>query len=142
MRNFLKSLGYKQTVGLLFKVVRKLFEPGLIRGHNFITDTKIIFKDSPGYEFAKKVFDYKGKHKNRSGYKVSVIQHAKSRIIVAVVITSANVSDKNLLLTTVRHAITVLGLGVVKTLIFDKGYWDGKTLSKLKNLYHIDLPFA
>jgi len=138
LRNFLSTLGYKETTGLLVKVVRKLFQLGLIRGHNFCTDTKIIFKDSPSYEFAKKVFDYKGKHKNRRGYKVSIIQHVKSKIVVAVIITSANVSDKNLLLTTVRHAVTILGPGVIKTLIFDKGYWDGKTLFKLKVHYGID----
>jgi len=138
LRNFLSNLGYRQTTGLLVKVVRKLFQLGIIRGHNFNTDTKIIFKDSPGYEFAKKVFDYKGKHKNRRGYKVSIIQHVKSQIVVAVIITSANVSDNNLLLTTVRHAITVLGPGVIHTLVFDKGYWDGKTLTKLKKQYGID----
>jgi hypothetical protein len=138
LRNFLSSLGYKETTGLLVKVVRKLFQLGLIRGHNFCTDTKIIFKDSPGYEFAKKVYDYKGKHKNRRGYKVSIIQHVKSKIIVAVIITSANVSDKNLLLTTVRHAITILGPGVIKTLVFDKGYWDGKSLLRLKEHYGVD----
>ena len=138
LRNFLSALGYKETTGLLVKVVRKLFQLGLIRGQNFCTDTKIIFKDSPSYEFAKKVFDYKGKHKNRRGYKVSIIQHVKSKIVVAVIITSANVSDKNLLLTTVRHAVTILGPDVIKTLIFDKGYWDGKTLFKLKVHYGID----
>lgn len=127
-RNFLSSLGYKETTGLLVKVIRKLFKLGLMRGHNFCIDTKIIFKDSPGFEHAKKVYDYKGKHKNRRGYKVSIIQHIKSQIIVAVIITPANVSDKNLLLLTVRHAITILGEGVIKTLVFDKGYWDGKTL--------------
>lgn len=138
LRNFLSSLGYKETTGLLVKVVRKLFQLGLIRGHNFCTDTKIIFKDSPSYAFAKKVYDYKGKHKNRRGYKVSIIQHVKSKIVVAVIITSANVADKNLLLTTVRHAVTILGPDVIKTLIFDKGYWDGKTLFKLKKQYGID----
>jgi len=109
VRNFLCSLGYKETTGLLVKVIRKLFRLGLIRGHEFCTDTKIIFKDSPSYEFAKKVYDYKGQHKNRRGYKVSIIQHVKSKIVVAVIITSANVADKNLLLTTVHHAVTVLG---------------------------------
>ncbi len=138
VRNFLCSLGYKETTGLLVKVIRKLFRLGLIRGHEFCTDTKVIFKDSPSYEFAKKVYDYKGKHKNRRGYKVSIIQHVKSKIVVAVIITSANVADKNLLLTTVHHAVTVLGPGVIKTLIFDKGYWDGKTLYKLKKQYGID----
>lgn len=138
LRNFLSSLGYKETTGLHVKVIRKLFQLGLIRGHNFCTDTKIIFKDSPSYEFAKKVYDYKGKHKNRRGYKVSIIQHVKSKIVVAVIITSANVADKNLLLTTVRHAVTILGPGVIKTLIFDKGYWDGKSLIKLKKQYGID----
>jgi hypothetical protein len=138
LRNFLCKLGYKQTTGLHVKCVRKLFQLGLIRGHSFCTDTKIIFKDSPGYEFAKKVYDYKGKHTNRRGYKVSIIQHIKSKIIVAVIITSANVSDKNLLLTTVRQAVTVLGPDVIKTLVFDKGYWDGKTLNKLKQSYGID----
>jgi len=111
LRNFLATLGYKQTTGLMVKVVRKLFELGLIRGHNFNIDTKIIFKDSPSFEYAKKVFDYKGKHKNRRGYKVSIIQHVKSRIVAAVIITSANVSDKNLLLLTLRQAITILGNG-------------------------------
>jgi hypothetical protein len=62
----------------------------------------------------------------------------KSKVIVAVIITSANVACKNLLLTTVRHAVTVLGPGVIKTLIFDKGHWDGKTLYKLKKQYGID----
>jgi hypothetical protein len=138
LRNFLSSLGYKETTGLLVKVVRKLFKLGLIRGHNFCTDTKAIFKDSPSYEFAKKVYDYKGKHKNRRGYKVSIIQHVKSKIIVAVIITSANVPDNRLLLTTVRQAVTILGPGVIKTLIFDKGYWDGKALFKLKKQYGID----
>jgi len=138
VRNFLCSLGYKETTGLLIKTVRKLFQLGLIRGHDFCTDTKIIFKDAAGYEFAKKVYDYKGKHKNRRGYKVSIIQHVKSKIVVAVIITSANVADKNLLLTTIRHAVTVLGPGIIKTLIFDKGYWDGKTLYKLKKQYGID----
>ena len=37
-----------------------------------------------------------------------------------------------------RHAVTILGQGVIKTLIFDKGYWDGKTLFKLKMHYGID----
>jgi len=85
LRNFLSDLGYKESVGLLVKVVRKLFKLGLIRGGTFNTDTKIIFKDSPGYEFAKKVFDYKGKNKNRRGYKVSIIQQVKSKIVVAVI---------------------------------------------------------
>jgi hypothetical protein len=107
-------------------------------GHNFNIDTKIIFKDSPSFEHAKKVYDYKGSHKNRRGYKVSIIQHVKSKIIVAIIITPANVSDKNLLLLTVRQAITILGEGVIRTLIFDKGYWDGKTLTKLKKHYGID----
>ena len=138
LSNFLSSLGYKETTGLLVKVIRKLFKLGLIRGHIFCTDTKVIFKDSPSYEFAKKVYDYKGKHKNRRGYKVSIIQHIKSKIVVAVIITSANVADNRLLLTTVRHAVTILGPGVIKTLIFDKGYWDGKTLFKLKKQYGID----
>jgi hypothetical protein len=138
VRNFLSSLGYKETTGLLVKVIRKLFQLGLMLGGNFCTDTKIIFKDSPGFEHAKKVYDYKGKHKNRRGYKVSIIQHIKSQIIVAVIITPANVSDNNLLLLTVRQAITILGEGVIKTLIFDKGYWDGETLTKLKKQYGID----
>lgn len=138
VRNFLSALGYKPTIGLLVKVVRKLWELGLIRGHNFNTDTKIIYKDSPGYEFAKKVYDYKGKKTKRRGYKISIIQHVKSKIVVAVIVTSANVSDKNLLLITVRQAVTILGPGVIKTLIFDKGYWDGKTLTKLKYKYDID----
>ena len=138
LRNFLSTLGYKETTGLIVKVVRKLFELGVIRGHNFSIDTKIIFKDSPGFEYAKKVFDYKGKRKNRRGYKVSIIQHIKSQIIVAVIITPANVSDNNLLLLTLRHAITILGEGVIKTLLFDRGYWDGKTLVRLKRDYGID----
>ena len=138
VRNFLCSLGYKETTGLLVKVVRKLFALGLIRGGTFNTDTKIIFKDSPSYEFAKKVCDYKGNHKNRRGYKVSIIQHARSKVVVAVIITSANVADSKLLLLTVRHAVTVLGEGVIKTLVFDRGYWDGKSLWKLKNQYGID----
>lgn len=138
LRNFLSSLGYMPTTGLLVKVVRKLFKLGLIRGHKFNIDTKKIFKDSPSYQVAKKVFDYKGKHKNCRGYKVSIIQHVKSKIIVAVIITSANIADKNLLLTTVRHAVTILGAGVIKTLVFDKGYWDGSMLSKLKYHYGID----
>jgi hypothetical protein len=65
LRNFLSSLGYKETTGLLVEVIRKLFQLGLIRGQNFCTDTKIIFKGSPSYAFAKKVYDFKGKHKNR-----------------------------------------------------------------------------
>jgi hypothetical protein len=138
LTNFLSSLGYKETTGLMVKVVRKLFQLGLIRGHHFCTDTKVIFKDSSSYEFAKKVYDYKGKHKNRRGFKVSIIQHVKSKIIVAVIITSANVADNRLLLTTVRQAVTILGPGVIKTLIFDKGYWDGKSLTKLKKQYGID----
>jgi len=43
-----------------------------------------------------------------------------------------------LLLLTVRHAVTILGEGVIRTLVFDKGYWDGKTLMKLKTRYGID----
>ena len=94
LRNFLCKLGYQQTTGLFVKCVKKLFQLGLLRGHNFNIDAKVIFKDSPGYDFAKKVYDYKGKHKNRRGYKVSIIQHVKSNIVVAVIITSANVADK------------------------------------------------
>jgi hypothetical protein len=138
VRNFLCSLGYKETTGLLVKVVRKLFALGLFRGGTFNTDTKIIFKDSPSYEHAKKVFDYKGNHKSRRGYKVSIVQHARSKVVVAVIITSANVPDSRLLLLTVRHAVTILGEGVIKTLIFDRGYWDGKSLWKLKSQYGID----
>ncbi len=138
VRNFLAGLGYKETTGLLVKVVRKLFALGLIRGHNFNIDSKIIFKDSPSYEHAKKVYDYKGNHKNRRGYKVSIIQHVKSKIVVAVIVTGANVPDSRLLLLTVRHAVTILGQGVIGTLVFDKGYWDGKTLEKLKKQYGID----
>jgi hypothetical protein len=115
-----------------------LFELGLLIGGNFNIDTKVIFKDSPSYEFAKKVYDYKGTHKNRRGYKVAIIQHVKSKIVVAIIIRPANVSDNNLLLLTVRHAITILGEGVIKTLIFDRGFWDGKTLTKLKKDYGID----
>jgi len=138
VRNFLAGLGYKETTGLLVKVVRKLFELGLIRGHNFNIDSKIIFKDSPSFEHAKKVYDYKGNRKNRRGYKVSIIQHVKSKIVVAVIITGANVPDSRLLLLTVRHAVTILGQGVIRTLVFDKGYWDGKTLVRLKKHYGID----
>jgi len=138
VRNFLCSLGYKETTGLLVKVVRKLFALGLLRGGTFNTDTKIIFKDSPSYELAKKVFDYKGNHKSRRGYKVSILQHARSKVVVAVIITSANVPDSKLLLLTVRHAVTILGKGVIRTLVFDRGYWDGKSLWKLKNQYGID----
>ncbi len=138
VRNFLSSLGYKETTGLLVKVVRKLFSLGLLRGGKYNTDTKIIFKDSPSYEHARKVYDYKGKHTNRRGYKVSIIQHARSKVVVAAIITSANVADSKLLLLTVRHAVTVLGEGVIKTLVFDKGYWDGKSLWTLKNQYGID----
>jgi len=82
LRNFLSSLGYKETTGLLVKVIRKLFKLGLILIGNFCIDTKVVFKDSPGFEYAKKVYDYKGKHKNRRGYKVCIIQHIKSQIIV------------------------------------------------------------
>lgn len=138
VRNFLVSLGHKETTGLLMKVVRKLFALGLLRGGTFNTDTKIIFKDSPSYEHAKKVFDYKGNHKSRRGYKVSIIQHARSKVVVAVIITSANIADSKLLLLTVRHAVTILGEGVIKTLIFDRGYWDGKSLWILKSQYGID----
>lgn len=138
LRNFLKELGYRQSTGLVVKVVRKLLKLGLIRGGKFNTDTKVIFKDSPSYEFAKKVYDYKGKHKNRRGYKVSIIQHVSTKIVVAVIIVPANMPDSKLLLTTVRHAVTILGEGLIKTLIFDKGYWDGKSLSKLKYKHGID----
>ena len=138
VRNFLSSLGYRETTGLLMKVVRKLFGLGLIVGHNFNIDSKIIFTDSPSFEHAEKVYDYKGKHTNRRGYKVSIIQHVKSKIVVAVIITGANVPDCSLLLLTVRHAVTILGEGVIRTLIFDKGYWDGQTLWKLKDQYGID----
>lgn len=138
VRNFLKSLGYKVTVGLHIKVVRKLFEFGLIRGGVYLVDTKIVFKDSPGYKFAKKVYDYKGKHKNRRGYKIIIIQHLKSKLVVAVIIVPANVADCKLLLLAVRQAITILGKGVIKTLIFDKGFWDGKTLTKLHKKYGIN----
>lgn len=138
LRNFLKSLGYKETVWLFVKVIRKLFKLGLIRGGLFAIDSKIVFKDSPGYEYAKKVYDYKGKHKNRRGYKISLIQHLRSRLIVAVIITPANIPDSKLLLLAVRHAVAILGEGVIKTILFDKGYWDGATLSKLKRIYHID----
>jgi len=138
VRNFLKSLGYKQTVGLHIKAIRKLFKLGLIRGGTYLIDTKTVFKDSPGYKFAKKVYDYKGKHKNRRGYKIIIIQNLKSKLIVAVIIVPANVPDCKLLLLAVRQAITILGEGVIKTLIFDKGFWDGKTLTKLKKKYGID----
>ena len=43
-----------------------------------------------------------------------------------------------LVATTVRQAVTILGPGVIKTLIFDKGYLDGKALFKLKKQYGID----
>jgi hypothetical protein len=132
LTNFLSSLGYKETTGLMVQVVRTLFKLGFSRRHHFCIDTKVIFKDSSSYEFAKKVYDYKGKHKNRRGYKVSIIQHVKSNITVSVIMTSANVADKRLLLTTVRQAVTILGPGVIKTFIFDKGYWDGNSLTKLK----------
>ena len=138
VRNFLISIGYKVSVGLHLKVNRKLAKLGLICGGLFVIDTKIIFKDSPGYEFAKKVYDYKGKHKNRRGYKVTIIQHVKSKLIVAVIVTPANVPDCKLLLLAVQQAITILGAGVIKTLIFDKGFWDGKALTKLKKKYGID----
>jgi predicted transposase YbfD/YdcC len=138
VRNFLKSIGYKVTVGLHLKVTRKLYKLGLIYGGLFVIDTKTVFKDSPSYEFAKKVYDYKGKHINRRGYKITIIQHVKSKLIVAVIITPANVPDCKLLLLAVRQAITILGAGVIKTLIFDKGFWDGKTLTKLKKKYGID----
>jgi hypothetical protein len=36
----------------------------------------------------------------------------------------------NELLPAVRHAVTILCPDVIKTLIFDKGYWDGRSLSK------------
>jgi hypothetical protein len=138
VRNFMKSLGYKVTVGLHIKVARKLFNLGLILGGTYVIDAKTIFKDSPSYKFAKKVYDYKGKHTNRRGYKVFIIQHVKSKIVVAVIIVPANAPDCKLLLLAVRQAITILGKGVIKSLIFDKGFWDGKTLTKLKNKYGID----
>jgi hypothetical protein len=138
LRNFLKSLGYKETVGLFVKVIRKLLKLGLIRSGIFAIDTKIVFKDSPGYECAKKVYDYKGKHKNRRGYKISIIQHLRSKLIVAVIITPANIPDSRLLLLTVRHAFAILGEGIIKTVLFDKGYWDGKTLTRLKRIYGVD----
>ena len=122
VRNFLISIGYKVSVGLHLKVTKKLAKLGLICGGLFVIDTKIIFKDSPGYEFAKKVYDYKGKNKNRRGYKVTIIQHVKSKLIVAVIVTPANVPDCKLLLLAVQQAITILGAGVIKTLIFDKGF--------------------
>ena len=84
LRNFLSSLGYKETIGLLVKVIRKLFQPGLIRGQNFCTDTKIIFKDSPNYAFAKKVYDYKGKLKNcRLSFKMAIyVQNSGIKIVL------------------------------------------------------------
>lgn len=48
-------------------------------------------------------------------YKISIIQHLKSKLIVAVIITPANVPDSKLLLLTLRQAITILGNGVMKT---------------------------
>ena len=43
-----------------------------------------------------------------------------------------------MLLTTVRQAVTIPGPGAIKTLVFDKGCWDGATMWKLKNNYGID----
>ena len=79
VRNFLKSLGYAQTTGLLMKAVRKLYRLGLMGGGTYNTDTKVIFKDSPGYEFAKKVYDYKGNRKNRRGTKSPWFSARKAR---------------------------------------------------------------
>lgn len=138
VRNFLSSLSYPQSMGLSVKVVRKLVSIGFILGGLYALDSKTVFKEGISFQFAKKVLDYRGNRKNRRAYKITVLQNLKSKAVVLVMLTPANWSDNRIFLLAVKEAVTILGKGVIKILLIDKGYYDGEDLRKLKYDYGID----
>ena len=72
------------------------------------------------------------------GFKVFVLMSAKTKIPVAVHITSANEADSPMLLTMAEKGINNLGPGRIKVMLADRGFIDGSQMYRLKFSMGID----
>ena len=72
------------------------------------------------------------------GFKLFALYEVKSRIIVAMTIVPANVSEHKHFLSTIKQGVRNCGRGKIKVIVADRGYLDGKHLWELKNQMKID----
>ncbi len=128
----------------------------------FIGDASYLFvPDNPHYEGSVKLlFDehdhplseeqyrkmsdaQKSRSQWRRCYKMVTLLHTNPRLdfflFVAVKVVAGNEHECPVLYALVEHFVQTVGKGVMKRLILDRGFLDGKAISRCKNEYGIDI---
>jgi hypothetical protein len=72
------------------------------------------------------------------GFKVFVLMDSKTKVPVAIEITSAEKSDCDYLKRMVEKGIKNVGLDTIKTVVADRGFIDGKQMWEIKHILGID----
>jgi hypothetical protein len=139
VRNFGSSLPTKLSEQFFTEIVQMVRDRNLIQGGVFALDAKYVSVEGDKFEFAELGYD---PHTNRykKGYKLFLLQNIQRghQYIVCAALKPGTQDERAMLLPMVEKAIEVLGKGVIKLLLIDRGYLDATSLYKLKHEYGID----
>jgi len=148
---------FNQDVVSLFRSQRAFDKEGL-----FLGDASYLFvPDNPNYEGSVKLLFDESDHplsskqyeglsdekkigcRFRRCYKMVTLLHTNRSLdyflFVAVKVLSGKESESSVLYDLVRDFVNVAGKGVIKRLIVDRGFLDGKAISTCKKDYGVDV---
>lgn len=139
VRNFGISLPVTTTEDLHNSVVRIITNKNRIKPGTFALDAKPIYIWGKKFENAQRVFD-RASSKMRTGYKLYILQKVDrdEHYVVCAMLTPANIHDTRCLMPMVDKAESILGKGVIQTLLIDRGFFSGELLYELKHEHSID----
>jgi len=139
VRNFGSSLPVKLSEKFFTEIVQVIRNRKLIKGGIFALDAKYVSVEGDKFELAELGYD---PHTNRykKGYKLFLLQNIQRgyQYIVCAALKPGTQDERAMLLPMMEKAIEILGQGVIKLLLIDRGYLDAASLYKLKHQYGID----
>jgi hypothetical protein len=141
MKN-IEKYSYVSAVDKYNTIVRSI--RNLLRGTTSAIDSTII-ETNPDFPGCGKTKRKKESCNSNSpeyeyiyGFKLFILYEVKSRIITAISIVPANVSDHNYFLPLIKQGIKNCGKKQIQTVIADRGFLDGASLWELKYTLGID----
>lgn len=139
VRNFAKLIPASLSEGLANDVLRIIQKRQPCKSGVFTVDAKCIWVWGKMFEGAAETWDYKT-NKMRTGYKLLLLQQVEQdrHYAICAILLPANVHESQYLLPLLDKGIHLLGKGVIRTLLIDRGFLDGHNLFRLKDEYKID----
>lgn len=141
---FLLKLDPSQSFDVLRRIVRRLKNVGIVSGRILIFDATFIeVNPKAGYRGAAWGHSSCSDSSDKAyGYKLYTVLDLVSGTIIYHELTPGNTSDAKMLRVLYEKSKSVLGANTIRTLIFDKGFYDGaefEYLDKTENITFITL---